>query len=103
MLDFVYKDMLEAFQKDNMPDLQAQAARAIGQVVAECGKDCLSHDDLVLAAKAMQQVRAPPSVHLPSLAPALALHDFACECECGAVRMAESAGAVSVARFCARK
>ncbi len=39
-----------------MTEMQAQAARAIGQAVVECGKDCLSHDDLVLVAKAMQQV-----------------------------------------------
>lgn len=56
VLDFVYQDLLESFQKDTMPDLQAQSARALGQAIAECGRDCLSHDDLVLGAKAMQQV-----------------------------------------------
>ncbi len=39
-----------------MTEMQAQSARAIGQAVVECGKDCLSHEDLVLVAKAFQQV-----------------------------------------------
>lgn len=57
VLDYVYQDLLDAMQKEHMPDLQAQAARAVGQSVSACGNDCLSNDDLMLAAKAMQQVR----------------------------------------------